>query len=54
MLCSTVVQCAVEWDNLWKSQGGIMVNGVPREVQRPKPDGLQASWVFGRGTFYSP
>ena len=29
------------WDNVWKSQGGIMVNGVPREVPRPKPEGPQ-------------
>ena len=27
-----------------------MVNGVPREVSRPKPDGPQALRVFGRGT----
>ena len=30
---------------------GIMVNGVPREVQRPNPEGPQAQRVFGRGTF---
>ena len=27
-----------------------MVNGVPREVQRPKPEGPQAPRVSGRGT----
>ena len=31
----------VEWDIIWKSLGGIMVNGVPREVPRPKPEGPQ-------------
>ena len=30
-----------DWDNLWKSQGGIMVNEVPREVLRPKQEGPQ-------------
>ena len=40
----------VAWDNVLKSQGGIVVNGVPREVSRPKPGGPQAPWVFGRGT----
>ena len=23
-----------QWDNLWKSQGDIVVNGVPREVSK--------------------
>ena len=23
---------ACRWDNLWKSRGGIVVNGAPREV----------------------
>ena len=27
-----------------------MVNGVPREVPRPKPEGPQAPRVFGLGT----
>ena len=27
-----------------------MFNGVPREVQRPKPEERQAPRVFGRGT----
>ena len=31
-----------EWDNVWKSRGGIMVNGVPR----PKPEGPQARRVL--------
>ena len=35
---------------MWKSRGGIVVNGVPREVPRPKPEGPQAPRVFGRGT----
>ena len=26
---------SVHWDNVWKSRGCIMVNGVPREVPRP-------------------
>ena len=39
-----------QWDNVWKSRGGIVVNGVPREVPRPKPEGPQAPRVFGRGT----
>ena len=28
-----------------------MVNGVPREVPRPKPKGTEAPRVFGRGTY---
>ena len=35
-----------EWDNVWKSQGGIMVNGVPRELPRSKPEGSQAPRFF--------
>ena len=38
------------WDIVWKSRGGIMVNGVPWEVSRPKPEGPQAAMVFGCGT----
>ena len=30
------------WDLIWKSRGGRVVNGVPREVPRPKPAGPQA------------
>ena len=26
----------VHWDNVWKSRGSIMVNGVPNEVSRPR------------------
>ena len=38
------------WDNVWKSQGCIMVNGVLMEVPtRPKPEGPQAPRVFGQG-----
>ena len=46
-----------EWDNLWKSQGGIIVNGVPRVVPRPKPKGPRAPRVFSVGLpkgLYSP
>ena len=39
------------WENEWKNRGGIMMNGVPCEVPRPKPEGPQAPRVFGRGTF---
>ena len=39
------------WDIIWKSQGGIMVNGVPMEVPRLKPKVPQAPRVFGRRTF---
>ena len=35
--------------NVWNSRGFIMVNGVPREVQRPKPEGPQATRVFPAG-----
>ena len=38
------------WDNVWKSRGFIVVNGVPREVPRPEPEGPQAPRVFVRGT----
>ena len=31
---------------MWKSLGGIMLNGVPREVPRPKPKGPQARRVL--------
>ena len=27
------------WDGVWKSRGCIVVNRVPREVPRPKPEG---------------
>ena len=40
---------SVDWDYLWKSRGGIMVNGVPREVKRPKPEGPQAPRVLAAG-----
>ena len=36
--------------HVWKSQRGIMVNVVPREVPRPKPERPQAPRVFGRVT----
>ena len=32
-----------------ESRGGIMVNGVPREVPRPKPEGPQAPRVLAAG-----
>ena len=38
------------WDNLWKSQGCIMLNRVPWEVPRLKPEDPQVSRVFGKGT----
>ena len=31
---------------MWKSQGCIVVNGVPREVPRPKPEGAAGSKGF--------
>ena len=37
------------WDNVWKSQGCIVVNGVPREVPRPKPEGRMPWGFFGFG-----
>ena len=40
-----------EWDIIWKSRGGRVVNGVPREVPRQKPKGPQALAGFGCGTF---
>ena len=46
------VKCVVPteyWDNVWKSQGCIMVNGVPQEVPRSKPEGPQAPDGFGQG-----
>ena len=38
-----------EWDNVWKSQGGIMVNGVSTEVPRPKPEEPHALRVLAAG-----
>ena len=38
-----------EWDIIWKSRGGRVVNGVPREVPRPKPEGPQAPRVLAAG-----
>ena len=38
------------WDHLWKRRGGIMMNGVPKEVPRPKPERPQAPKGFGRKT----
>ena len=46
-----------EWNNVWKSQGGIMVNGVPTEVPRPKPEEPQAQRVLATvlpGGLHSP
>ena len=37
------------WYIIWKSRGGIMVNGVLWEVPRPKPEGPQAPRVFAVG-----
>ena len=37
----------IGWDNVWKSQGVIMVNEVPRKVPRPKNPGaagLEGFW----------
>ena len=34
-----------QWYIIWKSRGGIMENGVPREVPRPKPEGRAATGV---------
>ena len=49
--CKVLLHCvAAQWENVLKSRGGIMVNGVPREVPRPKPEGPQAQRVFGCGT----
>ena len=31
----------IGWHIIWRSLGGIMVNGVPREVPRQKPEGPQ-------------
>ena len=31
-----------QWDIIWKSRRGRVVNGVPREVPRPKAEGPQA------------
>ena len=41
-----------EWDNLWKSRGGIVVNGAPREVL----NGLPREYIEGppRGFQYTP
>ena len=37
------------WYIIWKSLGGIMVNGVPREVPRPEPKGPQAPRALAVG-----
>ena len=34
-MCCTMYN--VQWDNLWKSRGGIVVNGAPREVLNGVP-----------------
>ena len=46
-----------EWYIIWKSRGGIMVKGVPREVPRPNPKGPQVPSVLAMGlpeAFHSP
>ena len=48
MRCSS--RASQYWDNVWKSRGGIMVNGVPREVPGPKPKGPQAPRGLAEGT----
>ena len=35
-----------EWDIMWKSRGGIIVNGVPREVPMPKIRGATGPGGF--------
>ena len=30
--CRAAAVSVKHWDNLWKSRGGIVVNGAPREV----------------------
>ena len=37
------------WDIIWKSRGGIMVNGVSREVSRQKPERPKAARVLAVG-----
>ena len=37
-------------DIIWKSLGAILVNGVPREVLRPKTIGAYSPLGFGLGT----
>ena len=36
-------------DNVWKSRGGIMVNGVPREVLKSKPKGRRPQGLLAAG-----
>ena len=38
-----------EWDNVWKSRGGIIVNGVPTEFPRAKPEEPQVPRVLAAG-----
>ena len=40
---------AIYWNIILKSQGGRVVNGVPREVPRLKPKGRQAPRVLDAG-----
>ena len=49
LIGSPVVDRPYPFDNLWKSQGGTMLNGVPREVSRAKPDRPQAPMVLAAG-----
>ena len=37
------------WDIIWKSRGGRVVNGVSREVPRPKPEGPEPPRVLAAG-----
>ena len=48
-ITSSLWGCLGEWDNVWKSRGGIMVIGLPMEVPRPKPEGPQAPRVLATG-----
>ena len=43
------VDLAKDWDIIWKSRGGRVVNWVLRKVPRPKPEGRQAPSVFAAG-----
>ena len=41
------------WDSLWKSQGGIVVNGAPRESSPWSPMGFLAEGLAKGGLQYT-
>ena len=45
-------QGGLKWDIIWKSLGDIVVNGVSREVPKPKPQGTEAVLILVQSSLW--